>query len=255
MENIENLVNIAHDLADRAAQLSKQYFRQQRQTMLKQDHSPVTDADLAIEYSLKEHLRRVLPHHSTWGEEYGLQQANSEYIWLIDPIDGTTSFACGKPSFCTLIALVKNDLPVIGIIDQPIMQERWCGIWQQSSTYNHAPCCTQMQSAMLRLSCTTPLMFNIEQWEKFLLLKAHASVISFGGDGYAYGLLASGFIDIIFEANLKPYDVAALIPIIQGAGGVITDWQGNDIVVNQFNGTVLATANPQLQEKFLKLIN
>lgn len=255
MENIENFVRIAHYLADRAAQLSKQYFRQQKQALLKQDHSPVTEADLAIEYAIKKYLGEMLPNHGIWGEEYGLQQTHSEYLWLIDPIDGTTSFACGKPTFCTLIALVKNDLPILGIIDQPIMQERWCGIWQQPSTYNGTPCVTKMQSGMLRLSCTTPLMFNAEQWEKFLLLKAHASIISFGGDGYAYGLLASGLIDVIFEANLKPYDVAALIPIIQGAGGVMTDWQGNNIKLNQFNGTVLATAHPQLQEKFLKLIN
>ena len=145
MENIENLVSIAHDLADRAAHLSKQYFRQQKQILLKQDHSPVTEADLAIEYAIKEYLGKILPNHGIWGEEYGLQQTNSEYIWLIDPIDGTTSFACGKPTFCTLIALVKNDLPIIGIIDQPIMQERWCGIWQQPSTYNSTPCFTQIE--------------------------------------------------------------------------------------------------------------
>lgn len=252
---MENLFKIANHLADEAALLSTQHFRQERRTMLKSDLSPVTAVDFAIELALKEYLRQTLPDHGIWGEEYGRQISSSEYSWVIDPIDGTASFACGKPTFCTLIALLKNNLPIIGIIDQPITQERWCGVVQQRTTLNRQPCVRQEQSPILRLSCTTPLMFDAQQWEKFLLVKTQASITSFGGDGYAYGLLASGLIDIIFEANLKPYDVAALIPVIEGAGGVITDWQGNAIDIDNFNGTVLATTNQALHEKFLELIN
>jgi histidinol phosphatase-like enzyme (inositol monophosphatase family) len=261
MTTDEELLKIAHTLADTAGTIARTYFRKNPQTTMKEStlktgalnnekspKSPVTEADLAIETALRAYLREHLPTHGILGEEYGLTEAKSEYLWVIDPIDGTTSFTCGKPTFCTLIACLKNDKPLLGIIDQPITHDRWVGVRGQTTTWNGQPClvkddATPAEDApnLIRFSCTTPEMFKTPAQQKtFAALRARASVMSYGGDAYAYGLLAGGHIDVILEADLQYYDVAALIPIIEGAGGSITDWQGRPLEREGFLGEVLA---------------
>ncbi len=251
------MLNIANTLADIAADIARSYFRREISLSLKKGIYPVTQVDLEIEMALRQYLNKTLPDHGILGEEYDFKSTNSEYIWVIDPIDGTISFTTGKPTFCTLIALLKDDKPLFGIIDQPISKERWVGNLAQQSSLNGIPCHTNVNYSpdFIKLSCTTPEMFvSKTQIKKFESIRKLASVVSYGGDAYSYGLLASGLIDVIFEADLQYYDIAALIPIIEGSGGMITDWNGNLPNRHNFNGTILATANKKLHDQILELI-
>ncbi len=258
MNTLEDFIKIANDLADIARSISMKFFRQDFDMVLKESLSPlVTQADLEIEKSLREYLFNKFPNHGILGEEYENQQTQSEYLWVIDPIDGTSAFSCGKPTFSTLIALLQNGVPIIGIIEQAFLRERWLGVTGRRTTFNGENCNVGevSKSGIVRMNCTTPFMFNETQWLKFIKLKQIGTTTSFGGDGYAYGLLANGYIDIIMEADLKIYDIAPMIPIITNAGGIITDWQGNEILFETFKGTVLATRNKELHNKALRIIN
>jgi histidinol phosphatase-like enzyme (inositol monophosphatase family) len=240
---IMNFLKLAHELADQAAAIARSYFRAPVEITLKTGGYPVTAADLAIEAALRQTIMATFPTHGILGEEYGEAPFQGEYLWVIDPIDGTTSFACGKPTFCTLIALLQNGKPILSIIDQPITRDRWVGQEGKPTTWNGIPCVTRTQPGRIRFSCTTPAMFKTaEERTMFDRISSQASVISYGGDAYAYGLLAGGCIDLILEADLQYYDIAALIPIIEGAGGVITDWEGQALNRENFKGKVIAAA-------------
>ncbi len=245
----------AHELADMAGEISRFYFRREIGMSLKNAKYVVTEADLIIEKKLRKHINVTYPDHDILGEEYGITSKNSEYLWVIDPIDGTTSFACGKPTFCTLIALLYKSKPVLGLIDQPINKERWVGEIGKISKFNDVECFNNLQNTgLLRLNCTTPLMFSKKQIEIFESIQAIADISCYGGDGYAYGLMASGHIDIIMESDLKFYDVAALIPIIEGVGGKITDWSGKELSSKNFDGAVFAARTPEVHRKIVGMI-
>ena len=245
-------------LADLASTISQKYFRSAIDVNSKQDSSPVTLVDQKIERSLRDWLKVNYPQHGIVGEEYAGEDVQAKYTWVIDPIDGTISFATGKPIFSTLIALLEDNNPVIGIIDQPISNERFIGVINSGAWVNGKKMTTssQTQVAHARLNATTPYMFKTElEQKKFDLLRRNVSITGFGGDGYAYGLLADGHIDIIMEADLKFYDVAAVKTIIEESGGIITDWSGNHINQQNFVGQCLACCNKQLHESVLEIIN
>lgn len=251
----KNLLDTACNLADIAGNIARSYFRKKIDISLKSSKSAVTEADLQIEKSLRNYLKTTYPDHNVLGEEYGSTENNSEYLWVIDPIDGTTAFICGKPTFCTLISLLYKNEPILGIIDQPIIRERWIGEINKKTIFNDVECeVSSKDSDFLRLNCTTPLMFANERQKVFESVQDQMKISSYGGDGYAYGLLASGYIDIILEADLKFHDVVALIPIIKGIGGKITDWSGNEINNRSFDGTVLASINTLIHQKILNII-
>jgi inositol-phosphate phosphatase/L-galactose 1-phosphate phosphatase/histidinol-phosphatase len=249
----EKLLSTANKLADIASMITKSYFRNKVDSSMKNTSSLVTAADLNIEKAIREYIKNEYPEHSILGEEYGLNNNKSEYLWVIDPIDGTNSFICGKPTFCTLIALLHNNEPIIGIIDQAITNERWIGQKGKKTTYNDTEC-SSIESDIIRINCTTPLMFSEKQRKTFNKIQEMADISCYGGDGYAYGLLASGYIEIIMEADLQFYDVAALIPIIEGMDGVITDWSGNNINFSKFDGTIIATQNKEIFNKTQKTL-
>jgi len=258
MNKQTELFTAAVKMAGIAAQISQHYFRQAITINTKAGNSPVTLADCEIERTLREWLHNHYPEHGIIGEEFANKQSNSEYTWVIDPIDGTVAFTTGKPVFSTLIALLKNNQPIIGIIDQAVIAERFSGVSGESACLNGQVIKSSSQTELshARLNATTPYMFTTEaENEAFARLKDQVKLTAWGGDAYAYGLLAAGHIDIIMEAQLQYYDVAALIPIIQMSGGVITDWQGNDLLSNNFKGQCLASANPKLHEVVLKIIN
>lgn len=254
----QKIIKISHRLADVSGEIARHFFRKTFSFSLKDDASPVTEADLKIETAIREIISQEFPDHAVLGEEQGLNSTGSEYLWVIDPIDGTAAFATGKPLFTTLIALVHKGDSLLGIINQPITHERWLGIKGQPPLYNGMPCRAISQSNPIRISlnCTTPAMLKtVSGKQKFEKLKEHVSMVTYGGDAYAYGLLASGHLDAIFEADLKYHDVAAIIPIINGAGGIITDWEGRAIQRDKYDGTCLAAANRELHTKFLRVIN
>ncbi|MGH7125405.1 MAG: inositol monophosphatase family protein, partial [Stellaceae bacterium] len=199
------------------------------------------------ETALRQRIETRFPDHGILGEEHGTLRADAERVWVLDPIDGTKSFISGVPLFGTLIALVERGVPVLGVIDQPISRERWVGARGRKSTLNGADISTRKCAGLgsATLFATTPDMFRGADAEGFQRLKGAVKLARFGGDCYAYGLLAAGFIDLVAEASLKPYDYSALVPVIAGAGGSMTDWQGRPLGLGS-DGRVLACGDPRL---------
>jgi myo-inositol-1(or 4)-monophosphatase len=245
----------AEAAADVARAVIRPFFRQNLTTDTKDDRSPVTIADRSAEQAMRAVLAQRFPDHGIMGEEFGLDRPGARYRWVLDPIDGTRAFITGRPTFGTLIALLDDGIPILGIIDQPISGERWLGATGQPTTLNGAPIRTRACPALdqAELSCTAPEIFSEAEMQHWRRLQAATSRTSWGGDCYAYGLLAAGHIDVIAEAGLKVWDWAALVPIIQGAGGTITDWSGRALTPDS-DGTVVATGNPALLSPALSIL-
>ena len=252
----QDLQRFAAALADKAREISLKYFRWVYDVARKGDGTPVTTADLAIETALREMIENQYPHHGTYGEENDAERSDAEWLWVIDPIDGTKSFATGKPTFGCLIALLHHRKPILGIIDMPALQERWIGIAGEPTRFNGQPCRTSSANILadVTLNATTPDMFNTKEWALFSELGAAVRFRQFGADCYAYGLLASGFTELVMEAGLGKYDYLALVPVIEGAGGCISDWQGNALSFDS-GSQVLASANRDLHEDALTFIS
>lgn len=245
----------AGQFADEARQKSMRWFRSPLEVLTKLDDSPVTIADREVEYVLRQCITSTHPEHGIWGEEHGRARMDADYVWIVDPIDGTRSFISGSPLWGTLLALLRHGQPCIGLIDVPSTGERWVGQAGQPSQFNNAPCrtsaCTELSDAVL-LS-TTPDTFTQHEYKAFEAVSQAVRMRRFGGDCYCYGLLASGHVDLVVESELQPYDYMALIPIIEGAGGCISDWQGRPLTLTS-GSQVLASANAQLHAKALALI-
>lgn len=222
-------VALAQELADAAARVTTAYFRRPLAVEAKADDSPVTAADRAAEKAMRALVADRAPGHAVYGEEEGVDAAgDGEYVWVLDPIDGTKSFVTGKPLWGTLVALVRNGVPVVGVIDQPVTKERWVGVRGRPTTLNGEaisvrPCAALDDAFMYS---TTPLMFEGAAKGAYDDLAGKVRVPLYGCDCYAYGLLAAGFCDLVVEADLKPYDFMALVPVVEGAGGTMTDWDG-----------------------------
>lgn len=254
---INKLLVFANMLADEAAQISRKYFRQAITIDSKDNKSPVTIADREIELRLRELIKQHYPSHGIIGEEFANHDTQAEFCWVLDPIDGTVAFSTGKPSFTTLVALLRNGVPLLSIIDQAISKERFSGIANHGAWLNNATLQTSLQTEVtnVRLNATNPLMFTTAyERDAFERVCSQVRLTAFGGDAYAFALLAAGHIDVIMEAELQYYDIAALMPVIEGAGGVISDWQGKPLD-REFNGQVLASANAELHNKILQIIN
>jgi inositol-phosphate phosphatase/L-galactose 1-phosphate phosphatase/histidinol-phosphatase len=239
------LVALANSLADAARPIAARYFRTPVTVDDKSDLSPVTIADREAETAMRTLLARHVPSHGIFGEEHGAERTDAEYVWVLDPIDGTKAFITGLPIFGTLIALLHRGVPVLGIIDQPILKERWLGAAGQPSTLNDRPikvrACAALDKAYMY--STAPLMFPGPIAKRHEALAEKVKLFRWGGDCYAYGLLAAGHVDLVVENSLKLYDFAALAPVIKGAGGLITDWQGRELDMRS-DGSVLAAGDP-----------
>jgi len=256
-QQLDELIKFANYLADEAAKISTKYFRSSLKIEVKDGEYPVTIADREVELRLRGLIKEAYPRHNIIGEEFANQDNNSEYTWVLDPIDGTVAFSTGKPTYTTLIALLHNDQPIYGIIDQAISKERYTGVAGSKSylNLNEIRTSSQVNLSQVRLNATTPYMFTTDyERNKFEQVRKHVRITSFGGDAYSFGLLAAGHIDVIMEADLQYYDVAALIPVINASGGVITDWQGKPLTKG-FNGQCLASSNQELHKKLIQIIN
>ena len=191
---------------------------------------PVTAADHAAETVMRSLIRRQFPDHGIVGEEFGAEKADAEYVWYLDPIDGTKSFICGMPAWGTLIALTRHGAPVFGLMDQPFTRERFSG--EGAAAHYRGPNgkrdlrvrpCASLAEAVL--FTTSPRLMNAADRQAFARVEEKVLLSRYGGDCYAYCMLAAGHVDLLIETELKPHDVLALIPIIIGAGGVITSWE------------------------------
>ena len=245
--SVAAVATLAAGIADAVAPISLNYFRQSIEVDHKADDSPVTIADREIETAIRQLLDHHCPDQPVLGEEHGGAPVLEGPQWVIDPIDGTRSFVSGIPLYGTLIAHAIDGRPVVGVIDMPALRERWFGVAGRPTTFNDAPCqtsgCTELARA--RVATTSIDMFVGIDRERFDALTSMAQRRQFGGDCYLYGRLASGGIDIVVEAMLKPYDFAPLIPVVEGAGGVMTDWRGDPLTVAS-DGWVVAAATPEL---------
>jgi histidinol phosphatase-like enzyme (inositol monophosphatase family) len=256
-----DFVEFGNELVDVAGAVIKRYFRQKVDIEIKSDASPVTVADRKAEQAIRERICERWPEHAIFGEEFGRDGDSMQhtYTWVIDPIDGTKSFIHGVPTFGTLIALVEDGIPVLGIIDAPALAERWVGVRGRPTLYNGESCQTRpcKQLTQASLYCTSIDMFKGEALQRFDELSKSAAMRRFGGDCYAYGLLAMGFIDLVVEAQMAPYDYMALAPVVENAGGIISDWQGNPLTLDAANdtGTVLAAATPELHAQALQFLS
>jgi histidinol phosphatase-like enzyme (inositol monophosphatase family) len=237
----------ATGIANNARALSLPRFRRPVDVTLKGDMSPVTAVDRGVESMLRERIELAWPAHGLLGEEYGATRVDAEFVWSIDPIDGTRSFISGWPLWGTLIALLRQGQPVLGILDMPALDERWIGHVGVGTTLNGLPCrvsaCRSLADATMYT--TTPDMFTPDEWAAFDRTSRAAYARRFGGDCYSYGMLASGHIDAVIESNLMPYDYLAIAPVVEAAGGVMTDWEGRPLGLDS-GGRVVAAATPEL---------
>lgn len=256
------LVEAAEAAADLAGGIIRPLFRSALLVEAKGDASPVTEADRAAERALRAFLTERFPAHGIMGEEYGTERGDAEYLWVLDPIDGTRAFLTGRPLFGTLIGLLHRGEPVLGLIDQPVTRERWVGVAGQGAgkgTSFRSPmggtvaprACESLSVA--ELSCTSPDMFPPGDAERFEKVRQAARRVTWGGDCYSYGLITLGLVDTVVETTLKPWDWAALVPIIEGAGGRMTDWRGNALTLES-RGDVIAVGDPALLPEIVGLL-
>lgn len=245
----------AATLANRARQEILPHFRTALAVDDKADHSPVTQADRNAEAAMRTAIEATYPQHGVIGEEFGTLRPDAEWVWVLDPVDGTKSFICGRPTFVTLIGLLHYGTPVLGLIDQPVLDERWLGVAGSGTTLNGRPARTSGHPGLkgARLGSTGPQYFTAEGLRRLAQVQTQAHFTLWGGDGYLFGQVASGGLDIGIEQGLKLYDYAALVPVVQGAGGVMTDWQGRALGVGS-DGAVLACASESLHTEALALL-
>ena len=256
MHELSQYSAFAAHLADLARPIAKRYFRSDLKVIDKQDATPVTLADMEIETCIREEIARVYPTHGVLGEEHDDTNLDAEWVWVIDPIDGTKAFTCGKPQFGTLVALMHQGEPVIGVVDQPITDERWMGVKRRGATFNGAAMrVTDVRKPLAEtiLLVTAPEQFTGEGAAAFARLKAACKGVYYSGDCYNYALLASGHVDLVVEMGLKTVDFAALVNPIVEAGGVACDWAGRSLTIAS-DGTIVAAANRALADEVLAVL-
>ena len=244
---LEADIALAHRLAEAAREAIRPWFRSGLASERKGDASPVTQADRAAEAAMRRILKAEVARDGVIGEEFGEEPGSTARTWVLDPIDGTAGFLAGRPMFGTLIALLIDGWPVLGVIDQPIMNERWLGATGLPTTLNGSPVrtrpCRELPEATI--ATTGPHYFSDHDGQHFMGLAAktdHRRMVM-GGDCYNYAMLASGHLDIVCEAGLKLYDFAALVPVVEGAGGAMADWNGEPLHAGS-TGHVIALGDP-----------
>jgi myo-inositol-1(or 4)-monophosphatase len=217
---------------------------------------PVTAADHAAEMAMRALIRRTFPDHGIIGEEFGGERADAEYVWVLDPIDGTKSFIAGMPAWGTLIALLRSGEPVFGMMNQPFTRERFSGDGGAARYRGPAGeralrvrACTGLSEAVL--FTTSPRLMNGADRTTFGRVEDAVRLSRYGGDCYAYCMLAAGHVDLVIETELKPYDVLALVPIIMGAGGVITTWEGD---TPNAGGRIIAAGDKRVHAAALAIL-
>ncbi len=250
MKELKEFINL---LSQESGKIIAGYFRTEINIDRKSDQSPVTIADKKAEEKMRNLINKHFPEHGILGEEFGEENPGAEYKWILDPIDGTKSFICGALSFGTLIALLKNGEPILGAINHPILGELLLGD-NHSTTLNGNKVqvreCNDISDAVL----LTTDHFNVHKYqngEKFDTLARQVRLYRNWGDCYGYYLLSTGFADIMIDPIMSVWDSMALIPVVKGAGGIITDYKGGDAVT----GESIIAASPGIHEKVIKLLN
>lgn len=260
MSDLKQYTDFMHELAAAAANVSLKYFKKKidvesKGPKLSTNFDPVTIADKNTENIIRELIRTRFPDHNINGEEQADENKGSKYTWVIDPIDGTRAYITGIPTWATLVALHDGDKPIIGLLDQPYIKERFVGTSDGTTMNGQKITCRPCDDLLkATISTTDPLqLFNgpVEQ-DAFFRVASRAKMMRNGYDSYAYAMIAAGFMDIVIESGLHAHDIQALIPIIEGAGGIVTNWQGD--AADQ-GGQVLACGDKRLHEQVVELLN
>ena len=262
-------LTFAHHLADAAGEVIRPHFGAHGNVDEKSDKSPVTMADKLAEKTIRKLIENTYTDHAIYGEEEGQKKTVSEYTWVIDPIDGTRAFIAGRKEWGILIALCADGIPILGILDQPVTGERWVGVKGEKTCYSAVPAqeldprkrakdvlittrkCAALADA--EFSTTSLNYFTPPQAASVVKLAQQCRATVKDGDCYAYGLLAKGFRDVVVDAGLKPYDILALVPIIEGAGGTITSWDGHEVTLAYY-ANVIASGDKTLHSQALALL-
>lgn len=258
-EELSTFTEFAGRLADASGAVILPHFRSALAVENKAGsgaYDPVTRADQAAEEAIRSLIKQAYPQHGIYGEEHGYERGSSGFTWIIDPIDGTRAFITGIPLWGTLIALHDGERPILGVMDQPFTGERFVGNLTGAELRRAGrrlplrtrPCA---ELTVARLQCTAVAMFNARERQVFEELAARVQLTRFSGDCYAYCMVANGGIDLVVESGLLPYDVQALIPIIEAAGGVITNWMGGDC---GNGGQVIAAGDRRTHRQALEIL-
>lgn len=253
MEKSEEFKLFAKHLAEISGAVILSYFRKEIKVDSKSDSSPVTIADKRAEELMREAIMKEFPQHGIIGEEFGEHNEEAEYQWVLDPIDGTKSFICGTVTFGTLVALLKNGSPIIGVINQPVLKEFLIGD-NTTAQLNNNNVKVKSTAKLLDAVLLTTDHLNIGKYQsqqKFDELTKKVKLYRNWGDCYGYYLVASGYADIMIDPIMNIWDSMAVIPVIRGAGGVITDYQGNDAV----KGTSIIASVPLIHDEVVKKLN
>ncbi len=217
---------------------------------------PVTAADRAAEQTMRAIIRKQFPDHGILGEEYGSEDTDAEYVWVLDPIDGTKSFISGMLAWGTLIGLMRFGEPVFGLMNQPFTRERFSG--DGGGAQYRGPNgnrdlrvrgCAGIDDALM--FTTSPLLMNRSDRAAFGRLEDKVKLSRYGGDCYAYCMLAAGHVDLVIETELKPYDILPLVPIIAGAGGIVTTWDGGS---PKAGGRIIAAGDARVHDAAMALL-
>ena len=257
---LDELLIAANQAADAAAKVTLQYFRNALEVDNKAgEHAfdPVTQADKEAELAIRDILTTAFPQVGFYGEEHAAIESESGLTWVVDPIDGTRAFMSGMPLWGTLIGLFDGENAILGLMDIPFLEERFSAINGSASLQN----CHGSQGLLTRkevsladatLYCTTPDMFDTElSNRRFNSVKESVRLTRYGGDCYTYALLAAGHVDVVLDCDLQPYDITALIPIIEGAGGVVSNWEGSSA---EDGGFVVASGSQAIHDQTLALL-
>ncbi len=247
---MNNLMQLAYDLipvVKAAGEIEMKYYKLGTSAIDKADGSPVTIADQEAEIILRNLIMEHYPHHGINGEEFPTHQGDAQLLWVLDPIDGTKSFIAGRPWFGTLIGLTDGGTPILGVIDQPITRERWIGVPGQGCTLNGQSTktsgCTQLANAII--ATTGPSYFSEKDWHRYQTISRLCRFPIWGGDCYNYAMVATGTVDLVIEAGLKPHDMMALAAVVNAAGGYCCDWQGHPIAYGS-SDRIIAAATKEL---------
>lgn len=253
IEFLKDYKKFAKTLADLSAGIIKNYFRANIQIEVKEDHSPVTLADKKSEEAMRELIMKEYPQHGIMGEEFGIHNPDAEYKWILDPIDGTKSFICGTPLFGTLIALLEKGEPVLGAVNLPVLNEFLIGDNSSAELNGKKVTVRNCGSISSAVMLVTDIM-DVEKHrdiKKFNSLMKKVKLFRSWGDCYGYYLVAGGFADIMIDPVMSPWDTMALIPVIRGAGGIITDYNGND----PLKGNSIIASSESIHEEIIDILN
>jgi histidinol phosphatase-like enzyme (inositol monophosphatase family) len=248
------------ELADVSGQVILPFFRMNHAVADKSRgpvFDPVTEADRAAELAIRQRIRAAFPDHGIHGEEFGIENPGAQYQWIIDPIDGTRGFICGLPTWGTLVALLKDGVPVYGMMNQPHVRERFMGDGHISRSFAstgerllRTRACNDISKAFI--ATTSPRIIKGPESQAYDRLEARCRLARYGADCYAYAMVAAGQIDLVVETGLQAYDIAPLIPIIEGAGGIVTTWTGEPAASG---GSIVAAGDKRLHASALDILS